>query len=159
MRDRAGELIVKLVFRLPRGSTRQDLALSWSSGENTKGIVVLDSEAWIGRPLPIAQWVDVDFAQGQWIVLFYRRNCQDCLEALARYEELASQLHDQRVALIEVPPYGEDAIDAGRGMAFCGKLSSEREWFVKTPLEIQITGGIVTHSSHNALALGLHGKL
>lgn len=102
-------------------------------------IVVLEPETWIGKPLPIVDAVDLDLSQGRWIVLLHRHDCSDCREAIPRYEELA---FDQAVALIEVPPFGESE-KVSHGWAIRGQLSNNHEWFVPTPVEIQLQDGVV----------------
>jgi hypothetical protein len=102
-------------------------------------LVILEPEKWVGRPLPIADVIDLDLSQGDWTVLLHRHDCPDCQEAVPRYEKLA-QL--QPVALIEVPPYGDfhaSTNDAARH----GRLKSDREWFVQTPVELRLQDGVV----------------
>src|SRR5690606_34159712 len=44
----------------------------------TGGLVILEPEKWIGKPLPIADWIDVDLSTGDWIVLLHRHDCPAC---------------------------------------------------------------------------------
>jgi len=113
------------------------------------GLVVLEPNEWIGKPLPIAKFIDLDLSSGTWIVLFHRHDCPDCQEAVPRYEELAIE---QQVALVEVPPYGNSQ-SATSGAALCGRLTEDREWFVQTPVEIQLEDGVVTSASTELPAL------
>jgi hypothetical protein len=103
------------------------------------GLVILEPKQWIGKPLPIADAIDLDLAQGEWIVLLHRHDCPDCQAAVPRYERLALQ---QRVALVEVPPY-EELHASTTGAAHRGRLSSDREWFVQTPAELRLQDGVV----------------
>ena len=105
-------------------------------------LVVLEPERWIGKPLPIAQFIDLDLSSGQWIVLIHRHDCPACQEEVPRYEQLGSL--GQRVALVEVPPYG--ASEAHVSSCQLGRLTADREWFVQTPVEIQLVDGLVTAS-------------
>ena len=66
-----------------------------------------------------------------------------------RYERLAEESvrrggHKQ-VVLIEVPPFGES--ENASGPARRTRLSPDREWFVQTPVEIQLRDGKVTLAS------------
>jgi hypothetical protein len=103
-------------------------------------ITVLEPEQWIGKQLPIADFIDLGLSSGEWTVLLHRHDCPDCLEAVPRYEELA--LRGTRVALVEVPPYGDGL--ATQPACYYGRLTDEREWFLQTPVEIQLQDGIVT---------------
>lgn len=112
-------------------------------------LVILEPEKWIGKPLPIAEFIDHDLSRGDWIVLLHRHDCPDCEEAVPHYERLAIA---RQVALVEVPPYGEPQA-AASGAAHCGRLNADREWFVQTPVEIQLTDGVVTSASTELPAL------
>lgn len=117
------------------------------------GLVILEPERWIGRPLPIAQYVDLDLSQGQWIVLLHRHDCAECQAAVPAYEQLAADTagDSPRIALVEVPPYGE-VRDAEECCA-CGRLGDDQDWFVQTPVEIRLRDGVVTQASTELPAL------
>jgi hypothetical protein len=102
-------------------------------------LIVLEPEDWVGKALPIAKFVDLDLSQGEWTVLLHRDDCPDCHEAVPKYEQLASS--GVRVALVEVPPFGE--FHPASGACHYCRLSDEREWFVQTPVEIKLRDGIV----------------
>jgi hypothetical protein len=111
-----------LLMRYAQTRSAQADGLLASAGN----LVILEPEQWVGKPLPIAEAIDVDLAQGEWIVLLHRHDCPDCQAAVPRYEQLALQ---ERVALVEVPPY-DDLHVSTTGAAHRGQLSSDREWFV-----------------------------
>jgi hypothetical protein len=137
------------------------------------GLVILEPEQWIGKQLPIANFIHLEISstlntepstlnpsslmQGNWTVLLHRRDCPACQEALPRYEHLAQSLNSQpsslnppRIALIEVPPYSPSdrhLTPNSRHLlpsAHHGRLSADHEWFVETPKEVTLQGGIVT---------------
>jgi len=112
-------------------------------------LVILEPDQWVGQKLPIAAFIDLDLSQGNWIVLLHRHDCPDCQAAVPRYEEFAIE---QQVALVEVPPFGESHAETN-GVAQRGRLSDDREWFVQTPVEIQLSDGIVTSASTKLPAL------
>jgi hypothetical protein len=120
-----------------------------SAGGN---LTILEPEKWIGKFLPVAADIDVDLSRGNWIVLFHRHDCPDCGEAVPRYEELALRSRDKQVALVEVPPFHGSA-DAAVGPSRRARLSGDREWFVQTPVEIQLVDGVVTSASNELPAL------
>jgi hypothetical protein len=105
-------------------------------------LVVLEPEEWIGKPLPIADYIDADLSEGDWIVLLHRHDCPECQEVAPRYEGLAST---RNIALIEMPPYGGEP--EGQGPALHARMPDDREWFVQTPVEIRVKDGVVLHAS------------
>lgn len=105
-------------------------------------IVLLEPTEWIGEPLPLAESIDADLSQGEWIVLLHRYDCPKCIEATPHYERLAAV---RRVALVEVPPYCAGAAESG--LALHLRLTDDREWLVQTPVEIQIKDGVVLDAS------------
>lgn len=105
----------------------------------TDGLAVLEPDQWIGKQLPIAEFIDADISSGDWTAVLHRHDCPVCQEALPHYEELGSM--GQRVALIEVPPYGHS--HSLGSACLCCRLKDEREWFVQTPIQIQLRNGVV----------------
>jgi Methylamine utilisation protein MauE len=112
----------------------------------TGGLTILEPKRWIGQKLPIAEFIDLDLSQGQWIVLLHRHDCPDCQAAVPRYEEIAVSEPAARVALVAVPPFGESE-NSTEGAARRCRLQDSREWFVQTPVEIQLADGIITSAS------------
>jgi hypothetical protein len=103
-------------------------------------LVILEPEEWVDKPLPIAEHIDLDLSAGEWNLLLHRHDCPVCHEVLPRFEQSAAT--GQRIALIEVPPYG----DMRQRESACrqGRLTDDREWFVQTPVEIRLVDGLVT---------------
>jgi hypothetical protein len=108
------------------------------------GLVIVEPEKWIGKPLPFTDWIDLDLSTGDWIVFLHRHDCPACQEALPRYEELALQSTSERVAIVEVPPYGDSTPYNDETHA---RLNNARDWFVQTPVEIRLSDGVITASS------------
>lgn len=104
------------------------------------GLVILEPETWIGKKLPIANWIDIDLSRGNWFAVLHRHDCPACQEVLPHFEALATS--GESVALVEVPPYGPT--HANFGDCRHGRLSDDRDWFVQTPVEILLREGIVT---------------
>jgi hypothetical protein len=124
--------------------------------------VVLRPETWIGKRFPLLRYIEdartrlrqgerplrERLAEGDWVVILYRHNCGKCQEKMPEYRELATRAAidstSPRVALIEVPPYG-DGIALSMlhdGECFFGRLTNENvEWFVETPVEAFIRSG------------------
>ena len=104
----------------------------------TSSYEVLEPETWIGKELPILEYIDIAelLKKGTWLVLFYHHDCPDCAEAIPKYEQMARDLADSedflRIALIEVPPYGRDLASKPSPCAL-GQLANVKEWFITTP--------------------------
>ena len=82
------------------------------------------------------------------MILLYRHNCSHCQNSLKRYRSShrgIDQGEHYRVALVEVPPYAEHAsyIDPLDTRFHFGKLSDARQWYVTTPMELELYNGVV----------------
>lgn len=128
----------------------------WAGGNSAiddTGLVILEPEKWSGQRFPLSEHFSprVELTRGEWIVLLYHHDCPQCQEALPKYERLAADALANgdrvRVLLVEVPPYASDVIEFGR--AFHVRLSDKREWFVQSPVEIQLNEGKVVVASHD----------
>ena len=114
---------------------------------NTDGLIVLEPDTWVGKPFPLIQYLspEVPLHEGRWTILIHHHDCPHCQEAVPQYEQLAAMGHDQRIVLVETPPYGE--VELTQQRALRTRLSDDREWFVQTPVEIQIDAGLVVAAS------------
>ncbi len=113
--------------------------------------VALRPETWVGRRFPLLNHIDIggQIAEGQWIVALYRRDCPHCREAIQRLKALGRGLPAEpggpQVALIEMPRYdsaGDSSPFRIDGCAY-GRLGATKEWFMETPVEMRIVGGVV----------------
>jgi Peptidase C39 family len=118
-------------------------------------VVVLEPQTWVGRRLPLLQYIDRNeqLEHGGWLVLLYHRECSKCRAAVARCVatayELASQGGGTRVALVEAPPYdGERAPSAPKG-ALCvrARLTDRKRWRVGGPVFLRMEEGVVQATS------------
>lgn len=125
-------------------------------------VVVLEPEKWIGKRFPLFSFIEDDpnyppptghtlqeqLTEGEWKIVLFRHDCQDCLAVIPEYENMArcsaTNPNAPRVAFIEVPPYGDaDALQLSpdRPYVFVGRLKDQFEWFVRTPVEISLLSG------------------
>jgi len=113
----------------------------------TSSYEVLEPKTWVGKELPILEYIDVGekLKEGNWLVLFYHYDCPDCIETIPKYEQLARDLTSNedflKIAFIEVPPYGRP-INQNSPCTF-GRLADVKEWFVTTPAVALLTNGRV----------------
>ncbi len=110
-------------------------------------LIVLEPEDWPGKKFPLLEHIDLDVSQGTWVVLLHRHDCPKCQEVLPQYEQLAMQAAERyQVAIVEVPPH--DAMHIlPKNHCRTGKLTDLQEWFVQTPVEIELENGVVTAAS------------
>lgn len=114
----------------------------------TSSYEVLEPETWIGKELPILEYIDIgkQLEEGNWLILFYYHDCPECIEAVPKYEQMARDLAGNKdflqIALIEVPPYGLAALSENQP-CFMGRLPDTKEWFVTTPAVALLTNGRV----------------
>jgi hypothetical protein len=129
-------IFTALLFRYASQRTASTNGLLTTVGNR----VVLEPEKWIGEKLPIAELIDLDLSDGAWIVLLHRHDCPLCQERVPQYERRAAA--GERIALVEVPPYGD--FSAREKTCRYGRLKDDRDWFVHTPVEITLRYGVVT---------------
>lgn len=104
----------------------------------TASYEVLEPKTWIGKKLPILEYIDIadSLKKGNWLILLYHHDCPDCAAAIPKYEKMARDFAGNedllQIALIEVPPYAQGQ---ARGSSPCvpGRLAAVKQWFVTTP--------------------------
>jgi hypothetical protein len=114
-------------------------------------LVVLEPEKWVDKRFPLLKHIDLGtrLAEGQWIVVLYRHDCPKCQSAVLEYRELAADLAKQsnspRVAMIELPPFGDsaDLFVSPQSPVTLARLSDRVEWFVEVPLKLVLSDATV----------------
>jgi thiol-disulfide isomerase/thioredoxin len=115
----------------------------------TSSYEVLEPETWVGRKLPILEHIDIgkQLEKGIWLILLYHHDCPDCAAAIPKYEQMARDMAGNedflRIALIEVPPYGQRPINDNSPCKL-GRLTDTKEWFVTTPAVALLTNSRIT---------------
>jgi len=112
---------------------------------------VLEPETWIGKKLPILEHIDIceQLKNGNWLIMLYHHDCPDCQAAIPKLQKLAKDLQGNedflRIALIEMPPYGQDNLcPVDKNSSFVlSKLDTSKDWFVTTPLIFLLAEGDV----------------
>ena len=112
---------------------------------------LVDPAAWSGQRLPLLDQVDVRdrIAEGRWVVVLHRSECDACREALPRCRGLARSWASAgrpefpRFAFIEMPPHTAVA-EPDRGEPWLdGRLAEDVDWFARTPAVLFIEDGLV----------------
>ncbi len=135
--------------------TRSDLSVLGHifEGLDNKPVVVLEPEKWIGKEFPLLGHIDIEerLNEGEWIVLLFHHDCPDCQKIISKYTKLKDVFSDKEglvhLALIESPPFSDLAeVDYRKSFHYAkGRLDESLEWFVESPVEIQLSRGIVTN--------------
>lgn len=135
------------------------LSLADGSFSDAGGLVILEPDAWIGKPFPLGPHLtpEVPIDEGRWTLLLFHHDCPRCQEAVPQYERLAAAEKGRGVVLIETPPYASDSRPEGKTMR--ARLTDAREWFVQTPVEIQLDEGIVIGVSLDLPAISYEPSL
>jgi hypothetical protein len=110
-------------------------------------IVVLEPENWVGKRLPLLNFIDAPDAlmEGKWLVLLYHHDCPKCREVIRNLHRTARKLAVSQVVLIELPPYGgyPEPSFPSEVKIIHTQLRGAHEWFVESPAAVLLKRGIV----------------
>lgn len=114
-------------------------------------VIVVAPTSWLGKPFPLLPYIktEADLSRGQWTLLFIREGCDKCQAELASREALSRQAVGLplRFATIAVPAVendsGKTALRSDRSSSADGMLVSRFDWWIKTPLEVELENGVV----------------
>ena len=118
--------------------------------------VLLKPDDWVGKRLPLLPHINVNkhVERGDWIVLLYHFECPVCQLAIAEFDRAGRRPHEReaipKLALVEIPPYAADLDSVVPADSPCvrGRLAEITKWFVKTPLEVRISDGVVLSTTY-----------
>lgn len=139
-----GGIVLSITWRGPTRSLT-DLGEVLADGR----IVVLKPDAWLGRRLPLFDYLDTGdtLESGNWLVLLYHHGCPDCQHALKQLSAIAASVGADRSAhraIVEVPPHtGFPAGYLEEQQILKTRLTDIREWFVETPVVLILRDGFV----------------
>jgi hypothetical protein len=125
-------------------------------------IVLLEPEHWVGKPFPLIRQIDIgdQLMTGHWLVILYRYDCPVCQREVPKYEKMARRNRVRgdgpNIALVEMPPYAppDQSMVVSPSAAVFGKLSNAKEWFVTTPVRMEIQNGLVVQASEGQTPVG-----
>ena len=114
--------------------------------------VVVEPAAWVGKTLPLKKHISTgtQLSQGEWTVVLFHHDCEDCKALIDRLAGEArkpgARRNRPRLAVVEIPKYGPlpESLEARNSAVLVGKLDSTREWFVPTPTVLELHDGVVT---------------
>ena len=104
-------------------------------------LVVLETEEWTNKPLPIASLIlgEQQFMQGTWRMVLYHEDCPVCQRLI---QDSENGIDDLPTVYVEVPPYKSPNRISGSELLW-RKLSDDHEWFVAAPNALLLQDGIV----------------
>lgn len=153
VRLRAIAVIVTWVaVGVPAAFAMETYATSNISGSEyavgNRHIVVLHPETWIGKRFPLLDYIDIgqELDDGAWLVVLVHHDCPECQQILRGLPHARGATSIQQVAVIELPPYGDSPMSSQHAKASLrlGRLDEERDWFVSTPVLVELSRGRVT---------------
>lgn len=113
--------------------------------------VELTPDDWVDHAFPLAPYlIDApDFRTGRWNLMFVRRDCPLCHDALEDLRTQAGTYPDKdllsRIVIVEVPPDGPfPLLDSLRPTFPPARLRDDRDWTLLTPTVIKLHDGVVT---------------
>ena len=116
---------------------------AWHWGLPTaQASAAVDPAQWVGHPLPVLSQLDISPAptEGQWTLVFYRSDCDDCRRFLARLGEEPLM----RTALVELPPFAEAPAQLpSASSALRGRLRIKPPVYMRTPCTVHLQDGVV----------------
>ncbi len=121
------------------------------------GLAILDTDNWVGKPLPIASYLNATspsskiavtgYQTGNVVIMIYSNECDHCRRAVPRYVAwLKDNSKTTPFWFVEMPPYAkadEALVSPALGIN-CLRLSDQHEWFAQTPVLVKLENGIVT---------------
>jgi hypothetical protein len=132
---------------------RPRLAVVSADGEIAEDstFVLLEPDKWKGRPLPLARHIDIGdrLTRGRWQLLFVRRGCPKCEEALRQLQApVASRAGADPApwAVIELPPPESHAPPPSQwepGTLTFGRLAGGKTWIADVPFVVVLAEGVV----------------
>jgi hypothetical protein len=124
-------------------------------GATKREAVRLVPEEWLGRRLPLISYIhgQTHLDEAQWLLIFWRKECDLCQQQAPEYLALARELWRQKqVATVMLnmsssTPVGEDTFPSGpstmQNWLVLAHLESNRDWIVETPVVLWLKGGVV----------------
>ena len=87
--------------------------------------------------------------EGKWTVVLYSLSCIECQKFLSQLNRKAVQEGCDRIAILELPPYGVLDESLGLGSSVCrGRLRNSLEYFAEMPLVLKTDMGVVRQVRH-----------
>ena len=121
---------------------------------------VIDPISWINKPFTLDRLINAsqDWDHGQWLLIFYHYDCDECRRAIPNYAVLAAMMGDDparlHMAFVAIPPYpppGQDPVlqsTAYLSLSF----RNQSAWAVPTPVVVALRNGTVLSVAYGQAA-------
>lgn len=155
---------ILVISNSSRGKVEKFADLGRVYGDSaTKPIVILEPAAWVNKDFPLLQYIEGSpvtcsasesslcqrLREGKWTVVLYSSSCIECQKFLSQLNRKAVQEGCDRIAILELPPYGVLDESLGLGSSVCrGRLRNSLEYFAETPLVFETDMGVVRQVRH-----------
>jgi hypothetical protein len=115
-------------------------------------LVVLEPQRWIGKPLPLLDWIESDetLGHGRWTVVLHKLGCSKCERLIREYEEGNMGFGTEKVAFVALESCGERPVRQVFGANVSGCMRGKYSWAVETPLELCVDNGEVISVGYGA---------
>lgn len=129
-------------YRMFQSGYHQPTQVVLEASDNT---IYLEPDTWTSKQLPITRYLGADaiFDGGPWTLLIYRSDCGSCRKAVDYLQKLAQASPNKRFGLIEVPVNSTFSAPISNKNVMHWQLSTQVDWFVATPVMLQVTDGVV----------------
>jgi hypothetical protein len=129
--------------------------------------ITLEPMNWMGKNFPLFEHIvwennvpPDELKNGDWKVLLYHVDCQNCQKVLAEIETQSRRQSFEKLIIIEVPGKERELrnIHGNRNYGKWGRLRDQTEWFVQTPLVLELKNGRVSSVDTQNVVLSISNK-
>lgn len=124
------------------------VTLGYGGGSMCGDVTFGDPSEWVGRRFPLLESIDidVDLSQGEYVVVLHRHGCSLCEETLNApwfCDAVSARCERGRIALVELPPYGESANRGGPRFSLTGRLNASDPCLLPAPVVVVLQDALV----------------
>ena len=112
-------------------------------GADGKKTILLEPKKWIGKELPLRDYVvgDRELTQGRWHVLLSRPGCNDC--EIVKWH-LVDSANDKEILVAILEVVGKSmSVNSTKNVIPIFRLIPEIDWLVETPVVLVLDNGVV----------------
>jgi hypothetical protein len=129
--------------------------------------ITLEPTSWVGKDFPLFEHIvwknnvpPDELKNGDWKVLLYHVDCQNCQKVLAELEMQSRRQSFEKLIILEIPGKERESRDAHKKPSYgkWGRLRDQTEWFVQTPLVLELKNGQVSSVDTKNVVLSISNK-
>jgi hypothetical protein len=124
------------------------VTLLFAGGSAHEDMTFVDASQWVGRRFPLLESIDIgaELSVGEYVVVLHRHGCPLCEKTLSApwFRDAASRWCDWgRIALIELPPYGDPGKRGDSHFPLAGRLNAPEPCLLPAPVVVLLQDGRV----------------